>query len=29
VLPIDYVNPAMKPIFDRIAEEIWKEVSNL
>ncbi len=29
VPPIDYVNPAMKPIFDRIAEEIWKEVSNL
>ena len=27
--PIDYVNPAMKPIFDRIAEEIWKEVSRL
>lgn len=29
VPPIDYVNPAMKPIFDRIAEEIWKEVSSL
>lgn len=29
VPPIDYVNPAMKPIFDRIAEEIFKEVSSL
>lgn len=29
VPPIDYVNPAIKPIFDRIAEEIWKEVSSL
>ena len=25
----DYINPAMRPIFDRFAEEIWKEVSNL
>ena len=23
---IDYVNPAMKPIFERLADEIWKEV---
>lgn len=22
----DYINPAIKPIFDRIAEEAWKEV---
>jgi hypothetical protein len=22
----DYINPAMKPIFDRIADEVWKEV---
>lgn len=29
VPPFDYVNPAIKPIFDRIADEIWKEVSNL
>ena len=29
VPPVDYVNPAMKPIFDKIAEDIWKEVSNL
>lgn len=29
VPPIDYINPAMKPIFDKIAEDMWKEVSNL
>ncbi len=29
VPPIDYVNPAMRPIFERIAEDIWKEVSSL
>lgn len=23
---IDYINPAMKPIFDSIAESAWKEV---
>ena len=23
---IDYINPAMRPIFDQIAEEIWAEV---
>lgn len=22
----DYINPAMKPIFDKIAQEAWKEV---
>lgn len=22
----DYINPAIKPIFDRIADEAWKEV---
>lgn len=22
----DYINPAMKPVFDRIAEAVWKEV---
>ena len=22
---IDYINPALKPIFDKIAEEIWAE----
>jgi len=29
VPPYDYVNPAMRPIFDEIAEEIWKEVSRI
>lgn len=24
----DYINPAMRPIFDKIAEEAWKEVVN-
>lgn len=24
----DYINPAMRPIFDRIAEEVWMEVVN-
>lgn len=26
---IDYVNPALKPIFDRIADDMWKEVKSL
>ena len=25
----DYINPAIQPIFDRIAEEIWREVTRL
>jgi hypothetical protein len=25
----DYINPAIQPIFDRIAEEAWKEVTRL
>ena len=25
----DYINPALKPVFDRLAEEVWKEVINL
>ena len=25
----DYINPAIQPIFDKIAEEAWKEVSKL
>lgn len=29
VPPTDYVNPAIKPIFDRVTEAVWKEVSNL
>ena len=24
----DYINPAMKPVFDKIAENVWKEVRN-
>ncbi len=24
----DYINPAMRPIFDKIANELWKEVSK-
>lgn len=23
---IDYINPAMKPVFEKIAEDLWKEV---
>lgn len=23
---IDYINPALKPIFDKIADDVWKEV---
>ena len=25
----DYINPAIQPIFDKIAELAWKEVTNL
>ena len=25
---IDYINPALRPIFDKIAEEAWKEVKK-
>ena len=24
----DYINPTMKPIFDKIANQVWKEVVN-
>lgn len=24
----DYINPAMRPVFDKIADEIWKKVKN-
>lgn len=24
----DYINPAMRPVFDRIAEAVWREVQN-
>ena len=26
---IDYINPALRPIFDAIAQECWKEVQNI
>ena len=25
---IDYINPALKPVFDKIADKIWKEVED-
>ena len=25
---IDYINPALKPIFDNMVKSVWKEVSN-
>lgn len=25
---IDYINPALKPVFDKLAEEAWKEVKK-
>ena len=25
----DYINPALRPIFDKIADSVWREVSNL
>jgi len=25
---IDYINPALKPIFEQIADEAWKEVKD-
>lgn len=24
----DYINPAIRPIFDRITDEVWKQVTN-
>ena len=24
----DYINPAIQPIFDQIADEVWKQVTN-
>lgn len=24
----DYINPAMRPLFDRIVDEIWRQVRN-
>lgn len=25
---VDYINPALKPVFDAIAESVWKEVTR-
>lgn len=25
---IDYINPAMRPIFEKIADDVWKEVTG-
>lgn len=25
----DFINPAMRPLFDKIAENLWKEVASL
>ena len=25
----DYINPAIQPVFDRIVQEVWKEVTKL
>lgn len=25
----DYINPAIQPIFDRMADEVWKEVTKI
>lgn len=27
--PRDFINPTMKPIFDKLADDLWKEVSRL
>lgn len=24
----DYINPAMQPVFDKIAEDVWREVTR-
>lgn len=26
---IDYINPALRPVFEKIADDIWKEVTSL
>lgn len=26
---VDYINPALKPIFDKIAKDAWEEVTRL
>lgn len=29
VVGLDYINPAMQPIFQEMADNIWKEITNL
>lgn len=29
VMGRDYINPAMRPVFDKIAEDAWKEVTSI
>jgi len=29
VRPTDYINPAMRPIFEKLADDLWKEVKRL
>jgi len=29
VVGVDYINPAMKPIFEEMAEKMWKEIKSL
>jgi len=26
---IDYINPAMRPVFDKIAKDLWKEITEV
>lgn len=26
---IDYINPAMRPVFEKIADKVWKEVTDV
>lgn len=28
VIGRDYINPAMRPVFDKMADDIWKEVTS-
>lgn len=29
VVGVDYINPALKPIFDKMADAAWKEVTKI
>lgn len=29
VTGVDYINPALRPIFDQLAEDAWKEVTRI